>query len=71
MKPRLLDLFCGAGGCAKAHGREALGGAEKVSDEVRWIRTYVVEEEDGKLGHGLHSPARHAQRLQWPLNIET
>ena len=23
---------------------------EKMSDEVRWIRTYVVEEEDGKLG---------------------
>ncbi len=23
---------------------------EKMSDEVRWIRTYVVEEDDGKLG---------------------
>jgi Protein of unknown function (DUF4242) len=23
---------------------------EKVSDELRWIRSYVVEEEDGKLG---------------------
>ena len=23
---------------------------EKMSDEVRWIRSYVVEEEDGKLG---------------------
>jgi hypothetical protein len=23
---------------------------EKMSDEVRWIRTYVVEEADGKLG---------------------
>ena len=23
---------------------------EKMSDEVRWIRSYVVEEEDGRLG---------------------
>ena len=23
---------------------------EKMSDEVRWIRSYVVEEEDGSLG---------------------
>jgi Nickel responsive protein SCO4226-like len=23
---------------------------EKMSDQVRWIRSYVVEEEDGKLG---------------------
>jgi uncharacterized protein DUF4242 len=23
---------------------------EKMSDEVRWIRSYVVEEEDGQLG---------------------
>ena len=23
---------------------------EKMSDEVRWIRSYVVEETDGKLG---------------------
>jgi hypothetical protein len=23
---------------------------EKMSDDVRWIRTYAVEEEDGKLG---------------------
>ena len=23
---------------------------EKMSDEVRWIRTYVVEEDDGTLG---------------------
>ncbi len=23
---------------------------EKMSDEVRWIRSYVVQEEDGKLG---------------------
>jgi hypothetical protein len=23
---------------------------EKMSEEVRWIRSYVVEEEDGKLG---------------------
>ena len=23
---------------------------EKMSDEVRWIRSYVVEEDDGKLG---------------------
>ena len=23
---------------------------EKMSDEIRWIRSYVVEEDDGKLG---------------------
>ena len=41
---------------------------EKMSDDVRWIRSYVVEEDDGKLGtvciYGGTSPEairRHAE----------
>ena len=31
-------------------GAKSSAEGEKMSDEVRWIRSYVVEEDDGKLG---------------------
>jgi hypothetical protein len=33
-----------------AAGRSARVGNEEMPDRVRWIRSYVVEEEDGRLG---------------------
>lgn len=37
------DLEAGAGRSAKV-------GNEEMSDQVRWIRSYVVEESDGRVG---------------------
>jgi hypothetical protein len=34
----------------QAAGRSAKVGDEEMSDEVRWIRSYVLEEPDGRLG---------------------
>jgi hypothetical protein len=34
----------------EATGAKSSAEGEKMSDEVRWIRSYVVEEDDGKLG---------------------
>jgi hypothetical protein len=34
----------------RSAGISARVGNEEMSDEVRWIRTYVVAEEDGSLG---------------------
>jgi Nickel responsive protein SCO4226-like len=34
----------------EANGAKSSAEGEKMSDQVRWIRSYVVEEEDGKLG---------------------
>lgn len=33
-----------------AAGRSSRVGLEEMSDQVKWIRSYVVEEEDGRLG---------------------
>lgn len=33
-----------------AAGRSSRVGLEEMADEVKWIRSYVVEEEDGRLG---------------------
>ena len=33
-----------------AAARSAHVGNEEMSDQVRWIRSYVVQEEDGRLG---------------------
>lgn len=33
-----------------AAGRSTQVGNEEMSDQVRWIRSYVVQEEDGRLG---------------------
>jgi thiamine biosynthesis protein ThiC len=34
----------------EAAGRSARVGDEEMSDQVRWIRSYVVQEQDGRLG---------------------
>ncbi len=34
----------------QAAARSKRVGDEEMSDQVRWIRSYVVQEEDGKLG---------------------
>jgi len=34
----------------EAAGRSTQIGNEEMSDKVRWIRSYVVQEEDGRLG---------------------
>ena len=33
-----------------AAGRSSRVGLEEMSDQVKWIRSYVVEEDDGRLG---------------------
>jgi hypothetical protein len=37
---------------------------EKMSDEVRWIRSYVVEEEDGRLGTACIYEAVNAEAIR-------
>ena len=34
----------------EAAGRSSKVGDEEMSDDIRWIRSYVLEEGDGKLG---------------------
>lgn len=34
----------------EAAGRSTQVGNEEMSDKVRWIRSYVVQEDDGRLG---------------------
>lgn len=34
----------------QAAGRSAMVADEEMQDQVRWIRSYVIEEEDGTLG---------------------
>jgi hypothetical protein len=34
----------------EASAAKSTAEGEKMSDEVRWIRSYVVEEDDGRLG---------------------
>lgn len=55
--------------------RSAKIGNEQMSDKVRWIRSYVVEEEDGRLGtvciYQAVSPEAirdHALRVGMPAN---
>lgn len=50
-------------------------GNEEMSDKVRWIRSYVVEEEDGTLGTvciyqatSIEAIREHAQRVGMPAN---
>lgn len=33
-----------------AAGRSSRVGLEEMADQIKWIRSYVVEEEDGRLG---------------------
>jgi hypothetical protein len=55
----------------EATAAKSTAAGEEMSDEVRWIRSYVVEEEDGKLGsvciyEGVSPEAirRHAERSE-------
>ena len=34
----------------EAAGRSSQVGDEEMSDDIRWIRSYVIEEDDGTLG---------------------
>ena len=59
----------------KAAGRSAQVGTEEMPDRVRWIRTYVVQEEDGTLGtvciyQGTDAEAirEHARRAGMPAD---
>jgi hypothetical protein len=56
-----------------AAGRSAQVGDEEMSDDIRWIRSYVVHEEDGSLGsfciYQASSPEKvreHAKRSGMP-----
>jgi sporulation protein YlmC with PRC-barrel domain len=56
-----------------AAGRSARIGDEEMSDDIRWIRSYVVEEPDGSLGtvciYEASSPEKireHAERVGMP-----
>jgi len=58
-----------------AAGVSARVGNEEMPDKVRWIRSYVVSEEDGTLGtvciyQGINADAvrEHAQRAGLPAN---
>ena len=58
-----------------AAGVSARVGNEEMPDKVRWIRSYVVSEEDGTLGtaciyQGVNADAvrEHAQRAGLPAN---
>ena len=59
----------------QAAGRSARVGQEEMSDRVRWIRTYVVNEPDQRLGtvcvYEATDPAairEHAQRAKLPCD---
>src|SRR5947209_17729743 len=58
-----------------AASRSARVGSEEMPDRVRWIRSYVVEEEDGRLGslciYQATDPEairEHARRASLPAN---
>jgi hypothetical protein len=58
-----------------AGARSGRVGNEEMSDDVRWIRTYVIREEDGTLGsiciYEATSPGvigTHAQRSEMPAD---
>jgi hypothetical protein len=57
----------------KAAGISARIGDEEMSDKVRWIRSYVVSEDDGRLGTiciyeaaDVESIREHARRVGMP-----
>ena len=57
----------------EAAGRSSRVGDEEMSDDIRWIRSYVVHEPDGSLGtvciYQASSPEKireHASRVDMP-----
>lgn len=64
--PRALEV---------AAKRSARVGTEEMPDKVRWIRSYVLEEEDGKVGtvciyqaKDADAAREHAQRAELPAD---
>jgi hypothetical protein len=57
----------------QAAGRSAKVGDEEMSDEVRWIRSYVLEEPDGRLGTVCvyEAPTRSATTPAGPTSRST
>jgi thiamine biosynthesis protein ThiC len=58
-----------------AAARSTRVGDEEMADEIRWIRSYVLEESDGSVGtvcvYEAASPEairRHASRAELPVN---
>ena len=58
-----------------AAGRSTMVADEEMDDQVRWIRSYVIEEEDGTLGTVCIYQAEdedaimeHAQRAELPAD---
>ena len=47
---RRRSAFAGIADLSNAAGRSTQVGNEQMSDQVRWIRSYVVEEPDGRIG---------------------
>jgi len=47
---RRRKAWASAGELEKVASRSAKIGNEQMSDQVRWIRSYVVQEDDGTLG---------------------
>ena len=59
----------------EAAGRSSKVGDEEMSDDIRWIRSYVLSEEDGSVGtlciYEASSPdaiREHAQRADLPVD---
>ncbi len=59
----------------KAAGRSSRVGTQEMADQVRWIRTYIVQEQDGGLGtvciyQGIDPTAiaEHARRAGLPCD---
>ena len=59
----------------KAAAQSAQVGDEEMADQVKWIRSYVLEEEDGSLGTVCIYQAEdddaimeHAQRAELPVD---
>lgn len=57
----------------QATAKRSLDVGDDMSDDIRWIRSYVVQEEDGSLGtvcvYQASSPEKireHAQRVDMP-----
>ena len=59
----------------EAAGRSSQVGDEEMSDDIRWIRSYVIEEGDGKLGtvciyqgSSIEKVREHAERAGLPAD---
>jgi hypothetical protein len=67
--------WASAGELQEAAGRSKAVGDGEMADEVRWIRSYVLDEGEGALGTvciyqatGPEAIRRHAERAKLPLD---